>query len=765
MIRRFLLSAAACLLVTTVWAGKKPAVYQPLPEVVPLTARPETSPAKARVMGNLADLQAKAATFTNRLTLPQFETTPAQIQSSLDATIAACNAALDRVAALPPGTANFGNTIAAMDEIAFTANLFANRLSLIKETSPSAAVRDAATEAVKKFQDWAVGLDYREDVYRSLKAFAATGPSLAGEDAKLMVEVLRDYRRAGLDLPKAERDEVEVLRKKLAARCTDFDSNVNRAEQALKFTKAQLAGVPESILNQAAIKTGKDEYTLHANVTWQYLAVLENCSVEASRKQMETARDSLAKAANTPVLEEILVLRSDIARRLGYRSWADYQIEVKMARTASIAIEYLERLEAGLQPKFDAELAEFQQLKARDTRTKDAKVEIWDWRYYAEQLRKERFNVDAEQLRVYFPMQRALDGMFAIYQRIFDVTFTPVTPPYQWVGDLELYGVSDTATGEPLGFFYLDLFPREGKYNHFAVFTIVDGKRLADGAYQRPVVALVCNFPPPTADQPSLLKHSDVETLFHEFGHAMHNILTRARYARFAGANVPRDFVEAPSQMLEAWVWDKAVLDSFAADYRDTAKKIPASILGQLKAARLATMGCFFRRQLSFGIMDLALHTQINAANASNSIPLANAVLNQVFLPLPADTAFPCYFGHLTGYDAGYYGYAWAKAIASDMATPFEQAPDGFMDRTVGRRLRDEIYAVGDSRDATESINAYLGREQSIAPFLKEIGVTKTPAAAPVAPAAATEAKPAKGKRTYVPPPPQSNVPVRPFPR
>lgn len=756
MNRPFLMLLATALLVAPARADKKPPVYLPLPPVVPLSARPPA--ASARPTASLAELQARAASFTNHLTLPQFEQSPAEIQASLAATLAACNAALDRVAGLPASAVTFSNTIGAMDEVAFTAGLFANRLSLIKETSPSAAVREAATEAVKKFQDWAVGLDYREDVYKSLKNFAATDPQLAGEDAKLMTEVLRDYRRAGLDLPKAERDEVEALRKKLAARCTDFDSNVNQAEQALKFTQAQLAGVPESVLNQAAIKTGKDEYTLRANVTWQYLAVLENGRVEESRRRMETARDSLAKAANTPVLEEILTLRSEIARRLGYRSWADYQIEVKMAKTAGTAIEYLERLETGLQPKFDAELAEFQKLKARDTRNPAAKVELWDWRYYAEQLRKERFSVDAEALRVYFPMQRSLEGMFTIYQRIFGVTFTPVEPPYKWIGDLELYCVSDTATGEPLGFFYLDLFPREGKYNHFAVFTIVDGKRLADGFYQRPVVALVCNFPPPTADQPSLLKHSDVETLFHEFGHAMHNILTRAQYARFAGANVPRDFVEAPSQMLEAWVWDKAVLDSFAADYRDTAKKIPARILDQLKAARLATMGCFYRRQLSFGLLDLALHTQINSGNATNALALANSILGQVFLPMPPGTAFPCYFGHLTGYDAGYYGYAWAKAIASDMALPFEQAPAGFLDTTVGRRLRDEIYAVGDSRDASLSITAFLGREQSIEPFLKEIGVTKAAAGTPAAPLPKTSTKPAKAKA----PPAPTGIPIRP---
>jgi thimet oligopeptidase len=251
----------------------------------------------------------------------------------------------------------------------------------------------------------------------------------------------------------------------------------------------------------------------------------------------------------------------------------------------------------------------------------------------------------------------------------------------------------------------------------------VDGKRLRDGTYRRPVCSLVCNFPPPSGDKPSLLAHSDVETIFHEFGHAMHYIVTRANYSRFSGTSVPGDFVEAPSQMLEAWVWDKKVLDSFAADYRDPSKKIPPEILGQLKTAKYATYGHHYRRQLCFGLMDLTLHTQIHESNAKDTLPLANKVLSEVFYPMPEGTAFPAYFGHIIGYDAGYYGYAWADAIAADMATVFQNAPDGFFDVQAGRRLRDEIYAVGNSRDVNVSIEKFLGRPRSIEPFLKKIGV------------------------------------------
>jgi len=205
----------------------------------------------------------------------------------------------------------------------------------------------------------------------------------------------------------------------------------------------------------------------------------------------------------------------------------------------------------------------------------------------------------------------------------------------------------------------------------------------------------------------------------------MHSILTRANHVRFSGTSVPRDFVEAPSQMLENWVWDKKVLDSFAADYRDPAKKIPAEVLAKLKEAKLATEGTRYRRQLSFGLMDLALHTQIHRDNADETLALSNAKLSEVFLPMVPNTAFVAYFGHIIGYGAGYYGYAWADAISADMATVFEQAPNGYFDEQAGMRLRKEIYETGDSRDVNISVEKFLGRPRSIEPFLKQIGIGK----------------------------------------
>jgi thimet oligopeptidase len=684
---------------------------------------PEPLPPMPIEHNTLAGFQQEAAKFNSVIRLPDFETTTNAVDVSVKSTIADANAALDQIGRLQPAEANFDNTVRALDDVNYGISLTENRLEIIKQTSTDAALRNAATDKIKVIQEWAVGLDYREDVYRALSAYAGTHPQLAGEDAKLLKETMRDYTRAGLNLPKDQRDEVEALRKKLSGLTTDFETHVTQAEQKLTFSKADLDGVPEDFLSQKGVKNDEGTYSVMANITWHYVTVMENAKNENTRLQFQTARDNLAKKENVPLLQQILVLRDTLAHKLGYKTWADYVIEIKMAKTAARAQDFLEKLKVGLQPKFDAEIAEFRALKVKETGDPNAQIHLWDWRYYANQLKKEKYTVNEEELKVYFPYQHVLDGMFKIYQRIFGLTFVRLDAPYVWVPDLQLYAVSDSSTGEPLGLFYLDMFPREGKYNHFAQFGIIEGKLLSNGKYQRPTVALICNFPSPQPDKPSLLSHQDVETLFHEFGHAMHSILTRAKYARFAGTSVPGDFVEAPSQMLENWVWDKKVLDSFAADYRDPSKKIPQQILNQLKASKLAIEGTFYRRQLSFGLTDLALHTQIHADNAQETVPLSNRILADTFFPEPPDTAFVAYFGHLMGYDAGYYGYAWADAIAADMATVFSSAPDGFFDVEAGHRLRKEIYEMGDSRDVEISIEKFLGRTQSLDPFLKKIGM------------------------------------------
>jgi oligopeptidase A len=677
----------------------------------------------AAEMKTVDDFRAVAAKANAILTIPDWEQTPEAIEIAMKNTIAKANTSLDRIGAQDPSKVTFKSTVVALDDITYEASLAANRATLIKETNTNPGLRTAAENAVKAFQDWAVGVDYREDVYKAIKAFADTHPKLSGEDEKLLKETLRDYRRAGLELPSGQRKEVEQLRKELSKVGTDFDTNIVKSSAPVMFSKGDLEGLPESFFASPGIKTGDDVYTVMANVTWQFNTVQENAKNEATRKQLYIVRETLAKDKNVPLLNQMLELRNEIALRLGYKSWDDYQTEVKMAKSGMNAEKYINDLVAGIQPKFDSEIAELQKLKAADTNDPKARIMVWDWRYYSNQRDRQKYNVDKEALRAYFPFQKVLDGMFNIYQSIFGLKFEKIVAPHKWVDDLQLYVVTDSATGEPLGMFYLDMFPREGKYNHFAQFVIISGKLLANGKYQRPTVALLCNFPPASGDAPSLMTHQDVETLFHEFGHALHSIVTRARYGRFAGTNVPGDFVEAPSQMLQNWVWDKKVLDTFAADYRDPSKKIPTEIVKKLNDAKLADAGVLYRRQFAFASLDLALHDPHPEEMPYDCVAISNPILEKVFLPIDPSTTFVSYFGHLNGYDAGYYGYAWADAIAADMATVFEKAKDGYLDKQAGMKLRREIYEPGDSRDVNESIEKFLGRKQSIEPFLKKIGI------------------------------------------
>jgi thimet oligopeptidase len=670
----------------------------------------------------IQDIQQQAARFNAEIRVPQFETTPEQIAASTKASIAAGDAALDKIAKQDPKQETFASTILALDDGTAIVAVAAARMNFIQNTNPTAAVRDAAADAVKELNQWGIGVQYREDVYRAIKAYADTHPQLAGEEKRLFDFTLRDYRRAGLSLPPEQRAQVETLRKELTAVETDFQANVVKTKVPLTFSKAELAGVPEDFLQQH--KTGDDQYTVLVNVTPQRLMVEENCSVAATRRKVTDTEYHLANEINLPLMTRMVALRNEIALKLGYASWDDYRTEVKMAKTGENATKFVRDLVSGIEPKFAQEMAELQKLKVADTKDPQAQIELADWRYYQNQLVKQRYTIDTEALRVYFPYQQTLNGMFAIYQKLFGLKFEQVQAPYTWADGVTLWAVLDAKTGQPMGLFYLDMFPRDGKYNHFAEFTIQPGWVQPDGKFLRPVCSLVCNFTPPSADKPSLLAHEEVVTLFHEFGHCMHEILTQARFARFAGTGVPGDFVEAPSQMLENWTYDKSVLDTFAADYRDPSKKVPAEILARMKEVHLATIGVFYRRQFAFALMDLTVHGAHAPDAAYAPGIVSNGVMSDVFLPVPQDSAFISYFAHLaSGYDAGYYGYAWADSIAADMASVFEKSPHGYLDEETGMRLRNEIYSRGDSRDVTESIEKFLGRPRSNAAFLQKLGI------------------------------------------
>jgi thimet oligopeptidase len=666
--------------------------------------------------------QITAQSFQARLDMPVFERTPAEVDATVESVLATADAALDRLAQQDARVVSFATSIARLDDISYPVTTVLNRIYLMKETQPTAEMRDACTQAVNRLNEWGVQVAYREDVYFMSQAFLdrytrGEVPKLGGEDQRLMLEVMRDYKRDGMTLDVATRTEVAALKNKLNKLESDFDTNITNAQVELFYSAEELEGLTESFLQST--RQGDGTHRVRVTVSSEYLSVMQNAVREETRKRCNRARYSVVQNENGPVLEKIVATRQQIAQILGYANWADYKIEPKMAKDGDTAMDFVTDLVQGLEPKFQQEVEILRKLKVEHTGDPEAQINFWDFRFYQTQYMKSGFGVDPEALRVYFPLKQVLAGMFDAYEHIFNLEFTPIRPDYKWVDDLELYVVSDSDSGEPLGMFYLDNFPREGKYNHFAQFDIIGGKRLADGNYQRPVVALVCNFTPGVGDAPALMSHNEVETIFHEFGHAMHSILTRVKYGRYAGANVARDFVEAPSQMFENWAWDPTVLKNFAADYRDPSKKIPVELLQKMKEADLATKGIYYRRQLALGLSDLRMHTKPDC----DPQKAANEATNEVLFPVQEGTHFAAYWGHLTGYDAGYYGYAWADAIAADMATVFQNAPKRYRDQEVGMRLRRQIYEVGGAVDPADAVSRFLQREPDNKAFLQTLGI------------------------------------------
>jgi thimet oligopeptidase len=650
--------------------------------------------------------------------LPLFETSAAELNQNVTKILSAADARVQKIVDLGDNDLTFENTFVALDTINHeVANLY-NRIALIEATTTQDGLREAANAQDVAVQKWQTALLYREDLFNTLSKFERKFGSSAGrdiEDQHLLEDILKDFKKAGMGLSKSERNAVQTLKDQLAELGVQFDNHIRSISGEVEFTKEELKGVPDV----ESLKRG-EKYIVDVSTSPQYLLVAENASLESTRKKLEVALHSRAVKENAPVLEQMIRLRDQIAKALGYTSWDDYRLDGRMAKDVPTLRKFLNTFSKKLRPKFEAELAEFKKLKADATGLADPLIHIWDWRYFKNQYEKAHFNIDMESLRPFFEMSRVQRGIFEVYEDIFGIKIKETDAPYKWVADLKLFSVSDASSGKVLGYFYLDLYPRKNKYKHFAEFGIVNGKKLSNGSYRKPVVSLVCNFPKPTADVPSLLKHEDVTTFFHEFGHAMHAILTTAKYDRFSGTNVPQDFVEAPSQMLEAWGYDVEVLNRFAADYRDPTRKIDPEIMKRLKEAKLATMGMFYSRQLALGMTDLKLH---EAGEIKNSQRIVSENFKDYFLPVPAGTNFSANWGHLNGYDGSYYGYAWADSIAQDMLNVFRKAPLGLLDKNTGRKLRNEIYARGWSRPIDESIEKFLGRPFSLNAFYESVGI------------------------------------------
>ncbi len=606
-------------------------------------------------------------------------------------------------------------TMRPLDMIGVEIGAGYGRAAFLGRVHPDQDVRAAGIVSEERLSKWVADLVFNDRLYRAVAAYSETPEAdlLTGEHRRFLDHWMRDFRRAGHDLAEDERRRVQELRRRLIELEVEFSRNLDEHEDHIEVTLDDLAGLPDSYV--AGLRPGSSEGTYKVTLDYPDLfPFLRQADRRHLRRELAVKNASKAMNVNRPLLQEAVGLRLQLAEALGYASWAHYRTETKMAGSPDAVEQFYKELLPRLSERADGELAALQTLLDVDHPGED--LQVWDTAYYDTKQRKTDYGLDPEIVASYFPLERVLDGMLAITADVFGLEYHRVDSP-TWHPDVTVYEIRNAGDKEAVAWFYMDLFPRDGKYGHAAAFDLVQAYRSAD-VDQRPVSAIVANFTKPSADRPSLLRHDEVSTFFHEFGHILHMSLTTAALARFSGAETEWDFVEAPSQIMEHWTWHPDVLRTFA-KHHETGEEIPSDLVEQMVAARNLNKAMWTLRQIYLGKIDFGLHHTTRTPDVIEVEREAHALTR---LPRPEGTCYAAGFGHLMGgYDAGYYGYLWSKVYGDDMFSVFEE--HGVTSPDIGARYRREVLEPGGSRDAGDLVRGFLERDPSNAAFLRHIGL------------------------------------------
>ncbi|KAL1992253.1 hypothetical protein VTN49DRAFT_4285 [Thermomyces lanuginosus] len=705
---------------------------------------------------------------------PLFTATPDSILADTKRLIETSRSVQDRVASsVKPADATFANTLLplAQDENAMA--LEAHILAFYQAVSTDQKLRDASSEAEKLLDDFAIETAMREDLYLLVDAALKKNEPLDPESRRLLEKEHKDYIRNGLGLPAGpKRDRFKEIKKRLSQLSIEFQKNLNEENGGLWFTPEELDGVPEDVLS--GLQKGEGENEGKLRLTFKYpdlFPALKYAKNSETRKKLAIANENKCNQ-NVPLFKEAIVLRDEAARLLGYPNHAAFRIEDKMAKTPETVDKFLGDLRSRLKDGGLKEIEHLKQLKKSDVEARgesfDGNYYLWDHRFYDRLMLEKEYSLDQQKIAEYFPLQTTIRGMLEIFEHLFGLQFVQITGADRdaisptgkgddivWHEDVQVFSVwDDEGQGSGfVGYLYLDLHPREGKYGHAANFNLQPGFANPDGTRRYPATALVCNFSKPTPKKPSLLKHDEVVTLFHELGHGIHDLVAKTTYARFHGTNTVRDFVEAPSQMLENWCWTPSQLKSLSRhwstlspEYRaaweesqDPDKKgelpperMPDDLINALIRTKHVNAALFNLRQLHFGIFDMTVHEpktheEIEAMNISRTYNTLRREISQIMGPEELGEGYEwghgqATFGHLMGgYDAGYYGYLSSQVYSTDMFyTIFKADP---MNAAEGRRYRHTVLEKGGSQEEMKTLTEFLGREPKTDAFYEELGL------------------------------------------
>ena len=628
------------------------------------------------------------------------------------------------------------NTLQALEELDDRLDRAWSPASHLHAVRDNEALRTAYNKCLPKLSEYATDLGQNEDLYRAHAAVAGSNEykTLSQSQRQIIDHALRDFRLSGIELGAAAKKQFKEMQLKLTQLQTKFEENVLDATHAWKkhVTDRQLlVGLPETALALAAQNAQRDGlagwlFTLEFP---SYMPVLQYADNAELRREMYVAYVTRASHEgphagrwdNTEVMVEILARRRQLAQLLGFDSYAHYSLARKMAKTPEEVISFLHDLAQRVKKTAQVEVEELKTFAATHYRAHE--LQAWDIAYYSEKLREEKFHLTQEELRPYFPLAQTLQGMFGVVNRLYDLTILPRVNVDRWHPDVQFFDIYD-ADNALRGSFYLDPYARPHKRGGAWMDECIVRRKTATGV-QTPVAYLTCNFTPPIGHDPSLLTHDEVITLFHEFGHGLHHMLTMVDHAGVAGINgVPWDAVELPSQFMENWCWERASLDLISGHYQ-SGEKIPAELFDRLNTSKTFQSGMQMVRQLEFAIFDFRLHLELEQPGPEDIQKLADAVRSQVAVVIPPGfNRYQHSFSHIFagGYAAGYYSYKWAEVLSADAFSKFEET--GIFDKRTGQAFMHSILEQGGSRDPMELFVEFRGRKPSIEPLLRHSGIT-----------------------------------------
>jgi oligopeptidase A len=598
----------------------------------------------------------------------------------------------------------------------------------------SPALREAYNANLPRITEYFAELAQSDGLYRRYKALRAS-PNFAlltRAQKKVIENELRDFRLGGAELPADRKARFKQLSERLAALSSKFNDNVLDATNAFELViedEAFLAGLPDDVREaaaSAAMQAGRKGWKLTLQMP-SYLPVMQYADNRDLRSRMYRAyatrasEQGEARWDNTAVISEILRLRREQAQLLGIRNFAELSLETKMADSPSEVLEFLSNLARRARPFAERDLLELREYAATELGIED--LQAWDVAYASEKLRQARYAFSDNQVKQYFPEDRVLDGMFRVVQTLYGLQVLPDDAP-RWRDDVRFFSIRDE-TGSLVGQFYLDLYARASKRGGAWMDDAITRRRKGSGI-QTPVAYLNCNFTAPAGAKPALFTHDEVITLFHEFGHGLHHLLTQVEVLGVSGINgVEWDAVELPSQFMENFCWEWEVLETMTR-HAETGEALPRLLFDRMVAAKNFQSGMQTLRQLEFAIFDMRLHAEHDPDRASSVQELLDEVRSQVaVMAPPAYSRFPNSFSHIFGggYAAGYYSYKWAEVLSADAYSLFEER--GVLDHGAGRRFREEILAAGGSRPAMESFVAFRGRTPTIDALLRHNGMAE----------------------------------------